>query len=1372
MMRNFLTPLSAFLALLVSAGMSVGDVVINEIHYDPEPNTEEVEFIELHNTGAASVNIGGWQFTEGISYTFPAGTMIPAGGYIVVCENPTALNAKYSVTGIGPWDGKLSNEGEDVTLKDAQGTTIDTVDYGVGFPWPLAARGTGASMELIHPSLDNSVGASWRASGYAPTCPSGTVSSYIPAESVGWSYFKGNASPVADGNNKTWWEDPDYVEGAGWLAGTGSIGYGESFITTQLSDMRNNYNTFFLRKTFTVADASTISGLLLRARFDDGVKIWINGEPVYDLLAPGDTTIPSTHTSNSTGNRNESNAHVYTSATLNSPIPSSYLVDGVNVIAIQVFNVTTGSSDCHFDCELKSLPVTSTGILLPSPTAQNNSHSAVSAPQARGLTVSPKNPTSNQAVNISLKVTDPQGVGAVKLMYQKVTPGSYIRRSDAAYEDTANWTEITMLDNGLGGDAAAGDTIFTCTIPANVQTHRGLVRYRIEVEDATGACVRLPYDDDTQPNFAYFTYDGVPSWTGKKTPTSSNVTYTGAELSRVPVYHLIALNSDVDQSQYNGGSNEQYFEATLVYDGVVYDHMKYRNKGSGSTYATGHNKWKINFNRGHRFQARDPYGKKYDVVWDKFSIQTSESPWWRNDAYPMSGMLFQEKLMTRVNNLANVHAPEMLHFHFRVIDGLAESKVSDQYDGDFWGIYTAQQHPDKSFFDHHDLPAGNLYKLNGSNANSASKWYQSSDQVDDASDLSSFINGYNNTNDAAWWAANFERSAYYSWNTLNLALNNSDLRREQNVIYWHNPETNRWHPCIWDVDLLFEDARHHNRDPYQWWEKFNRMFSHNQYYIEGQNRTRELQDLLLWNGQYDRLVDEQVLLLTGNSAGTTTNTLVDANQAMWNYHPRKTRKGNWYRIENNTYWSDFADMVTYMKAFPKPGGFGGDQLETKMTANADGLIPNKPTITYTGSAGHTTDGLSFQTSGFSDSTGTATDIQWRVGEIYDDSVTGYTAGDPWKYEITAVWESGELAWNGSVSSVTIPVSSVKVGKTYRARVRHKDSTGRWSRWSDAHEFQTSAPDISVYRNNLVVSEFHYNPADPSTPAELGASLDDSDFEFLELRNIGATPLVLNGLRVADAISFDFTGSDVTVLAPGQAVVVVKETAAFVARYGFGKPIAGEYSGKLSNGGELIRLSYGDGNTAANLIRSFTYDDVSPWPTEPDGGGQSAVLIDPWTLPDHNVGTNWRASHVEGGEPGAVDSWNYAAWRNNHGLGPAAAGQDADGDGVSDYMEYFHGTDPNAKNNELAFSTSVEDLVSEKYLVLTFTRNKNVEDLTHAAEENTDLLTTWGLGGIPVLIDATDNANSSKTTYRYRTSLPLEDYTADKVFLRLKVTNTP
>ncbi|MGB0993701.1 MAG: CotH kinase family protein, partial [Akkermansiaceae bacterium] len=748
--------------------------------------------------------------------------------------------------------------------------------------------------------------------------------------------------------------------------------------------------------------------------------------------------------------------------------------------------------------------------------------------------------------------------------------------------------------------------------------------------------------------------------------------------------------------------------------------------------------------------------------------QTSESPWWRNDQYPLSGMLFQESLMAKLNNLTGVPAPEMIHFHFRVVDDSDESNPSDQYDGDFWGIYTCQQHPDKSFFDQNDLPSSNLYKLN--NSNNFSKWNQSSTQVEDSSDISSFISGYRNTSDPMWWETNFERHSYYTWNAFNLALNNSDLRPEQNVIYWHHAGTGKWHPCVWDVDLLFEDRQHHNRDPYGFpWEHLHRILDHSAYNIEYQNRVRELQDLLLWNGQYDRSIDEIIGLLTGNGS-TTTNTLVDANQAVWERHPRKNYKDGWYRIEGSSYWSGMPDLVNYMKAFAKPGGFGGDQLEGKSQADADSAVPDKPTITYNGIAGYQTTGLGFSTSAFSDGTGSATAIQWRIGEIYDPNVSNYTAGEPWKYEITPVWESGELAWNGTVSDIDIPVTHVKVGRTYRARVRHKDSTGRWSRWSEPHEFLTTAADVTAYRNGLVVSELHYHPSAP-TGVELGASLDKDDFEFIELMNVSGAALDLTGVRIADGISFDFSMGSITSLAPGARVLVVENLSAFEARYGSSHPVAGEYSGSLSNGGENIRLSYGDGNTAGNLIREFSYDDAVPWPVAADGTGPSMVLIDPWSVPDHNVGSNWRASDAANGAPGEIDEWSYPVWLLHHGHGGNAAMDDDDNDDLGLLIEYLLGTDPNTDSRESAPASSVESIDTgggaEDYLVLTFQRDTSADDVSFTVQESRSLDADWNILGTPVLIDSTPQG-SGMEALRYRTSQPLSAYPNGKVFMRLMV----
>ncbi len=75
--------------------------------------------------------------------------------------------------------------------------------------------------------------------------------------------------------------------------------------------------------------------------------------------------------------------------------------------------------------------------------------------------------------------------------------------------------------------------------------------------------------------------------------------------------------------------------------------------------------------------------------------------------------------------------------------------------------------------------------------------------------------------------------------------------------------------------------------------------------------------------------------------------------------------------------------------------------------------------------------------------------RWRLAEIAPSTGPG-SRSRPRPYEIAAVWESGELA--NLTEEVAVPAGIAKSGHIYRARVRLKDDTGRWSHWSAPVEF--------------------------------------------------------------------------------------------------------------------------------------------------------------------------------------------------------------------------------------------------------------------------------------------------------------------------------
>ena len=181
--------LSLLFALALSAAMPArGGVVINEIMYRPGtgfPENTAREFIEVLNTDPVPVDVSGWAFTDGVSFTFPAGTILPAGGYAVVAADPAAVQSLYGITGVlGPWQGTLSNNGERITLSRPDPTPgappgsledVDRVEYASegdwatriretnfgGWDWSTPANGLNRSMELRNAAVSNDNGQNW-----------------------------------------------------------------------------------------------------------------------------------------------------------------------------------------------------------------------------------------------------------------------------------------------------------------------------------------------------------------------------------------------------------------------------------------------------------------------------------------------------------------------------------------------------------------------------------------------------------------------------------------------------------------------------------------------------------------------------------------------------------------------------------------------------------------------------------------------------------------------------------------------------------------------------------------------------------------------------------------------------------------------------------------------------------------------------------------------------------------------------------------------------------------------------------------------------------------------------------------------------------
>lgn len=1230
-------------------------VVINEIHYDPDVNTDQVEFLELHNTGPAAVDLSDWRLDSAVDYTFPAGSSLAAGGYLVVTQNASDFQAKFGFTPFGEWEtgDRLSNDGETIELLDANASIVDVVSYKPGFPWPTTGE-YGTSLELINPNLDNDLSGSWRSSGIVSD-PNANQS--LIAAGSQWRYRKGIVAnpPTGAGDD---WRLTGFNEGgdsAAWQDGNASIGYGDGDDATLLNDMRFGYSTLYTRQSFELNGAIP-NTLDLRVYVDDGAIITINGDEVARLHVTG-------------GNKNYNSLSGFShdaeweSLVLNNA--SQYLVPGENTIAVHVLNSQLSSSDLSFNLELSVSDGTSAD---PTPGAINSVFAANAAPQLRQLNLSSVSPQSGEDVVISIKATDSDGVQGIELEYQLVDPGNYVRLGDAAYD--GNWTTVVMRDDGTNGDITAGDDTYSATLPGSLQTHRRLIRYRITTSDMLGASVRAPYADDPQQNFAYFVYDGVPDYTASLRPgVEPNVVYSGEALDDIATYHLLANANDVTNSQYNGQFNEVQFRGTLVYNGEVYDHVLFRNRGVASTYRVGKNKWKIDFLQGRHFQAYDNYGNPYKELWDEINILPGTNPWWRDDVSTEGTVLF-EPAAFKLYELAGAPSPQTNYFQFRVIDGASETGA-DQYGGDFWGLYIAIEQPDGSFLDERDLEDGNIYNMQGEVFGGTNQRHQGSESPTDRSDLASFLSGIDGGFETLqWWEQNLNWDVYFAWNIINHVVNNSDIRPNVNVNYYRNQVTGQWHVIPWDLDLTFEDAPHHG-NPVTNRENIRTLLDdHPLAKLAYNNRLREITDLLLNSGDAGQVIQELAdhLLRFENDP-----TIVDANQAMWDYHPRKIKKGIWYDNFNPSLLESesFAGLVDYMQDFVSPGGYGYNLLQTQ-GSNAN--IPFTPTISYVGAPGFAIDELTFATTPFSDPQGSGTfaNMEWRVAEVLNASVANYTTGTPYVYEVEGTWESGELT--SFANQINVPNDALESGKTYRARVRMQDTAGNWSHWSDSIEFLAAPP---AGMPSIAITELHYNPLGIGT-------ITGGDLEFIELLNTGAATVDLSGLQIADFRTEPYVFDAGVKLNAGEYLVVARTPAVFESVYGTSVNLAPQGFGdsSLSNGGETVSLLTAEGT----VFWSVTYDDNSPWPTEADGDGPSLEIINPQASPSNPA--NWRASAVMGGTPGlpgaefpsltadyddngVVDELDYLVWSQSLGqtMFVVGAGADGNADGVVSLVDY-------------------------------------------------------------------------------------------------------
>lgn len=187
----------------------------------------------------------------------------------------------------------------------------------------------------------------------------------IEENSPGWEYLDDGSdqggSEIVAGHpdfDTDHWKHPDFNPPVPWETGAARLGYNANQATTLSFGQNgaNKYATSYFRKSFDLTDVALISNLLLEVERDDGVIVYLNGhEVVRDNVADGLVQFDD-FALDGAGGSEETTFYSFN-------LDASRLVEGRNVLAFEVHQISGTSSDLSIDARLGGTRVAETAAV-------------------------------------------------------------------------------------------------------------------------------------------------------------------------------------------------------------------------------------------------------------------------------------------------------------------------------------------------------------------------------------------------------------------------------------------------------------------------------------------------------------------------------------------------------------------------------------------------------------------------------------------------------------------------------------------------------------------------------------------------------------------------------------------------------------------------------------------------------------------------------------------------------------------------------------------------------------------------------------------------------------------------------------------------
>lgn len=500
----------------------VSEVAINEILYNPVSGDSADEYVELHNRTPNPIDLTDWRFTDGIDYRFPRGARIAPNGYVVVAKDIARFLSRYPALEanlvFGNFDGTLANGGERLAFARPDRIVVtnefglletnridlelDEVTYGTGGRWGRWSDGLGSSLELIDPTSDHRRASNWADSDESAKAP---------------------------------WTTVEF---------TGRLDNGDGGAADRLHLMLQGPGECIVDDVEVLPAAG--ANRVTNPGFETGLGNWIVQGNHRSSAAEAGVGYGGTAglRVRATGRGDTACNRIYV------PLTSSLANNSTATLRARVRWVRGWP---EFLLRLRGSYLEAPGRLslptnLGTPGARNSRAVPNAGPAIYHVVHAPILPIAGQPAVVTARLSDPDGIGAVRLHY----------RTDPGGQDRT----VTMTDDGRNGDAVAGDGVWAGRIPA--QSAHTMIAFYVEAADTRpGAAVTARFPADAP------THECLARW-GETQPTGN-----------LGVYRLWQRQDEYNFLRWRESLANDNIDATFAYDdGRVMYNIEMRAKGS------------------------------------------------------------------------------------------------------------------------------------------------------------------------------------------------------------------------------------------------------------------------------------------------------------------------------------------------------------------------------------------------------------------------------------------------------------------------------------------------------------------------------------------------------------------------------------------------------------------------------------------------------------------------------------------------------------------------------------------------------------------------------------------------------------------------